>query len=116
MNQLEKIMAGYLQMVRLYNGLVDFLDEQLAADFLSQGRMILFQETTSPRKRLDHAEAFQFRISFGDRVAVDAKFLSQRTDGWERLAGPQRPRCSRGLDLIDRSEERRVGKESSAQW
>src|SRR2546429_3050667 len=66
--------------------------------------MILFQETTSPRKRLDHAEAFQFRISFGDRVAVDAKFLSQRTDGWERLAGPQRPRCSRGLDLIDQLE------------
>src|SRR5437016_7136309 len=103
MNQLEKLMAGYLQMVSLYNGLVDFLDEQLAADFLSQGRMILFQETTSPRKRLDHAEAFQFRISFGDRVAVDAKFLSQRTDGWERLAGPQRPRCSRGLDLDRKS-------------
>src|ERR1700756_1211932 len=69
--------------------------------------MILFQETTPPRQRLDYTQVFQFGISFGHRVAVDPKFLSQWTDGGERLARPQCPRCRGGLDLIHHLEVNR---------
>src|SRR2546425_7754240 len=82
-DQFEELGAGYLQMVRLHDGLVDLLGQQLAPDLLSQCRMILIQETTSPRQRFNYALAFQFGISFGDGIAVDAQFLSQGTDGWE---------------------------------
>ena len=95
MDQFQELIAGHLQMVRLHNGLVDLLDQQLAPDFLAQRRLIFFQETTPPRQRLDHAQAFQLGIGLGDRVAVDAQFLGQRTDGWKRLAGLAAPRRRR---------------------
>src|SRR5712664_1163200 len=73
MNQFKELGPGHLQRVCLYDGLVDLLDQELAPDFLAQCRVILFQKTAPPRQRLDHAQAFQFGISFGDRVAVDPK-------------------------------------------
>jgi hypothetical protein len=104
MNQLKKLGPGHLQMVRLHDGLVDLVDKKLAPDFFSQSRVILFQKRTSPGQRLDHAEAFQFGISLGDRVAVDAKVFGEGTDGGERLTGAQSARCGGGLDLIDQLE------------
>ena len=95
MDQFEEFIAGHLQMVRLHDGLVDVLDQQLAPDFLAQCRLIFFQETTPPRQRLNHAQAFELRIGFGDGVAIDAQFLRQRTDGGERLTGLAAPRKRR---------------------
>jgi hypothetical protein len=83
MDQGEEFTTGHLQMVRLHDGLVDLLDQQLAPDFLSQFRMILFQETTPPGQRFNYPLVFQLGIRFGDRIAIDSQFLSQRPDRWE---------------------------------
>ena len=56
LDQFEEFIAGHLQMVRLHDGLVDVLDQQLAPDFLAQCRLIFFQETTPPRQRLNDAQ------------------------------------------------------------
>jgi hypothetical protein len=91
-------------MVRHDDRLVDFLDQQLAADFLAQGRVVLFQETSLAGQRLDHTQAFQFGIGLRDRITVEVKLFRERPDGGERLAWPQCPRCRRNLNLIDQLE------------
>jgi len=100
MNEFQEFVTRNLQVVRLHNGLVDLLGQQFAPDFLSQGRLIFFQDTTPARQRFNHALAFELRISFGYRVAIDAQLLSQRTDGRQRFPGLDRPRSGSGLDLF----------------
>ena len=100
-DELEELVAMNLQVVRLHDGLIDFLDEHFSPDFLSERRMIFFQEAALPRQRLDHTHAFQLGICFRDRVPVDAQFFSKRPDARQRFTGFQcARRCSR-LDLID---------------
>ena len=103
-DQFQEFIAGHLQMVRLHNGLVDVLDQQLAPGVLAQSRMIFFQEAAPPRQRLNHAQAFELRIGLGDGVAIDAQLLRQRTDGGKRLARLERPGSGGGFDLIHNLE------------
>lgn len=86
------------------DGLVDLLDEQLAADFLAQRGVVFFQEAALAGQSLDDALVFQFGIGLGDGVAIEAKFFSQRANGRERLAGLQSAGGGGGLDLVDQLE------------
>src|SRR5258708_21043880 len=103
-------------MVSLNNGLGDFQDQKLAANVFWQSGMIFFEETAASGKSFDDAEAFQFGISFGDGVAVDAKLFCKRSDGPERFTGAECAGSSGGLDLLDQLQvDREAGFEIDLQ-
>src|ERR1022692_2270063 len=89
-------------MRHLLDILADLRGQRLTLDILARRLAILLEKIALARPHLDRFQAFQFRIRFGDGVAVEAEFSGQSADGWEGLAGAQRPRCGGGLDL-DRS-------------
>ena len=88
-------------MVRLHHSLVDFLDQHLAADFLSQRRMVVSQEAAFAGLCLDDADAFQLGICFGNRIAINSQFLGKWPDVWKRFSRLQGARRRCGFDLVD---------------
>src|SRR6266705_5326465 len=87
-------------MMRLHNRLVDFLDQQLAPDFLFQWRVVRLEEAAFAGNALNDTLALQFAVRFGDRVAVDAQLLRERPNGRQRLTRVERARSRGGFDLV----------------
>ena len=87
----QKPFAIHLQVMRHDHGLINLREQQLVFDLPGERRTVLLQKTAFAGDGLDDALAFQFGVSLGDGVAVDAQFLGERADGRQRVAGPQRP-------------------------
>jgi hypothetical protein len=101
MNEFQQFLTGNLQVMGLHESLINFGDEQLAANFFAQRAVIGFEKAAAAGLSLHYAETFQFRIRFGDRVSIDAKFFGKRPNGREHFAGAQCSGSGGGFDLID---------------
>ena len=66
---------------------------KLAPDLLAQWRLARFKEAAPTRHSLDHTQAFEFGISFGDGIAVQPKLFRKWTNRLKCIAGAQ---CARG--------------------
>src|SRR4051812_50085116 len=81
----EEVRLPDLQVGRLDHGLVDVAREDLDARGLLQRGMVLADEAALAGDGLDDPLALELAVRLGDRVAVDAQLLGERTDGRERL-------------------------------
>ncbi len=87
-------------MMSLYERLIDFRDEKLAADFFADSSVVFFKEAAAAGLCFDDAETFELGVGFGDGVAIDAKFLRKRSNGRQRFAGSKSTGSGGGFDLI----------------
>ena len=97
----EKLGLVDLQVMRVDDGIVDRLGDQLAPDVLPERRAVRPDETALPGERLDDALALQLRVRLRDRIAVDAQLLGQRADAGERIALANGAGGGRRFHLID---------------
>ena len=86
LNQAQKNLGADLHLMCGDHGFVDFGHQQLVAGFLGQRAFIFLEKAALSGDGFDDAQALQLGVSLGDRVAIDAQFLSQRTNGGERIA------------------------------
>ena len=110
LDHLQKSFPTDLQVMGGDHGLIDFLQQQFFADNFREGRVVLFQKTAFAGNGFDDALAFEFRVGFGDGIAIDAQFLGQRADGRQRFAGAQFSRGRGVADLVGQLEVNRFAR------
>src|SRR6266516_1878306 len=98
--ELKKLFSSDLQVMGLDHSRVDFVGHEPETNLFLEWRIVRAHKTAFARHGFDHALAFKFRISFGNRVAVDAKLFGQRPDGRQRLARLKGTGAGRGFDLV----------------
>ena len=79
--QPDELRPAHLQVMRLDDSVVHRLRQQFDPDFLLVRGAVRADEAAFAGERLDDALALQFRLGFGDGVAVDAQFLGEWPDG-----------------------------------
>src|SRR5215475_9237308 len=84
----------------LHERLIDFCDQQFSASILAQRTVVRFEKTAAAGLSFDDAEVFEFGIGFGDGVAVDSKFFSERANRRKGFAGTQGTGSGGDFDLI----------------
>src|SRR5437870_535307 len=80
LNEREKFVVVYLQVMRGDDGLVDLLFQQVVAGSFFERRVSFFEKAALTRHGLNDTLTLQRGVSLGDGVAVDAKSLGQRAD------------------------------------
>ena len=87
--------------MRLDDGVVDLLGNELLPDFFLVGRVVRADEAALAGDRLDDALALELGVGLGDRVAIDAQLFGERPDRGQRVARLDGARCRGGLHLVD---------------
>ncbi len=80
LDQRQKFIAIHLQVMSHDDRFINFREQQFLADRFGERRIIFLQKSAFAGDGLNDALAFQFRVSLGNGVAVDAQFLGERTD------------------------------------
>jgi len=85
----------------LYERLIDFRDEQFAADVFAKRAIVCLKKAAAPGLGFDDAKIFEFGIGFGDGVAIDAQLFGQRANRRKDFSSAQCSGSGGRFDLID---------------
>jgi len=91
-DQRQQLIVADLEVMSGHDGAVDFLREQVVAGGFGEGRADFLEEAALSGQGFDDTLVFEFRVGFGDGVAVHPQLLGQGADGRQGFARAQAAR------------------------